>query len=130
MSPAINILGFNWKSGISSFARSVSLKLGVLYSLRKFFSPAQLLTMYKGLRPCAEYASHLWQFPHTLLLNRIVESFLPPWIIFLLNVYYHEKSSALLHSFLSSVHIFTVMAQLIILTVCFHYSCGLAPPDC
>ena len=49
------------------------MKLGVLCRLRQFFSPYQLLTLYRGLiRPCMEYASQVWGgSTHTALLNRV-----------------------------------------------------------
>ena len=49
------------------------MKLGVLSHLRQFYSPPQLLTLYRGLiRPCMEYASHVWGgSTHTALLNRM-----------------------------------------------------------
>ena len=78
-SSTLNILGLsftknlNWKFHISSLAKTASMKLGVLCRLRQFFSPYQLLTLYRGLiRPCMEYASHVWGgSTHTALLNRV-----------------------------------------------------------
>ena len=78
-SSTLNILGvsftqsLNWKFHISSLAKTASMKLGVLNRLRQFFSPQQLLSVYKGLvRPCMEYASHVWGgSTHTALLNRV-----------------------------------------------------------
>ncbi len=75
----LNILGLslsndlNWKFHISSLAKSASAKLDVLYRLQQHFSPSQMLTIYKGLvRPCMEYASHIWGgSTHTALLNRV-----------------------------------------------------------
>ena len=47
----------NWELHISSLANTASMKLGVLSRLRQFFSPPQLLTLYRGLScPCMEYA--------------------------------------------------------------------------
>ncbi len=66
-SSTVNILGLsfshnlNWKSHISSITKSAYSSLGVLYRLQHFFSPQQMLTIYKGLvRSCMEYASHIW----------------------------------------------------------------------
>ncbi len=66
-SSTINILGLslskdlNWELHISSLAKSASSKLGVLYRFKHYFSPSQLLTVYKGLvRPFMEYACHVW----------------------------------------------------------------------
>ena len=78
-SSTLNILGLsftknlNWKTHISSLAKTASMKLGVLCRLHQFFSPYQLLTLYRGLiRPCMEYASHVWGgSTHTALLNRV-----------------------------------------------------------
>ncbi|MPC44350.1 hypothetical protein E2C01_038023 [Portunus trituberculatus] len=49
------------------------MKLGVLRRLRQFFSPIQLLTLYKGLlRLCMEYSSHVWgDSTHAVLLDRV-----------------------------------------------------------
>ncbi len=84
-SSTLNILGLslsndlNWKFHISSVAKSASAKLGVLYRLRQHFSPFQMLTTYKGLvRPCMEYASHVWGCStHTVLLNRVESKAFP-----------------------------------------------------
>merc|ERR1712035_111623 len=78
-SSTLNILGLsftktlNWKFHISSIAKTASKKMGVLWRMHQFFSPSQLLTVYKGLvRPCMEYASHVWGgFTHTVLLDRV-----------------------------------------------------------
>ena len=78
-SPILNCLGLsftpklNWNFHISSLAKSASSRLGVLYRLQPFFSPQQLLTIYKGLvRPCIEYACHVWGgSTHTALLDRV-----------------------------------------------------------
>ena len=55
----LNILGLsftktrNWKFHISSLAKSASKKLGVLCHLHQFFSPYQLLSLYRDLIcPC------------------------------------------------------------------------------
>ena len=51
-SPTVNILGLsfthnlNWKSHISSIAKSASSRLGVLYRLQHFFTPQQMVTIY------------------------------------------------------------------------------------
>merc|ERR1712035_290190 len=63
----------NWKSCISSLAKSASMKLDILWRLHPFFSPLQLLALYRGLiRPCMEYASHIWGgSTHTSLLKKV-----------------------------------------------------------
>ncbi len=78
-SSTLNILGLsftktlNWKSHISSLAKTASKKLGVLWRFRQYFSPHQLLTLYRGLiRPCMEYSCHVWGgSTHTALLNKV-----------------------------------------------------------
>ncbi len=57
----------------ASLAKSASSKLGVLHRLQPFFSPNQLLTIYRALvRPCMEYACHVWGgSTHTALLNSV-----------------------------------------------------------
>ena len=75
----LNILGvsfsrdLNWKGHITSITKHASKRLGVLWRLRNFFSPPQLLALYKGIvRPCMEYASHIWGgSTHTALLERV-----------------------------------------------------------
>ena len=75
---ALNIIdlyftcNLNWKLHIS-LAKTASMKLGVLSRLRQFYSPPQLLTLYRGLiRLCMEYASHVWGgSTHTAFLNRV-----------------------------------------------------------
>ena len=78
-SSTLDILGLsftknlNWKSHISSLAKSASQKLGVLWRLGNYFSPPQKLSLYRGLiRPCMEYASHVWGgSTHTKLLDKV-----------------------------------------------------------
>ena len=78
-SSTLDILGLsftkslNWKLHISSLTKTASQKLGALFRLRQFFTPHQLLALYRGLvRPCVEYASHVWGgSTHTQLLNRV-----------------------------------------------------------
>ena len=71
------IKNLNWQFHISTFAKSASKKLGILWCLRPFFSPSQLLALYLGLiRPCMEYGSHFWGgSTHTALLNRVESKF-------------------------------------------------------
>ncbi len=66
-SSTLNILGLsftqnlNWKLHISSLTKSASSKLGILYRHRQFLSPAQLMSIYRGLvRPrMCEGAPHI-----------------------------------------------------------------------
>ena len=78
-SDSLNILGISfspdlsWKDHIYSLAKTASKKLGVLFRLRKYFTPSQLLSQYRGLiRPCMEYCSHVWRSsPHSHILSRV-----------------------------------------------------------
>ena len=50
-----------WKPHINSIAKHASQKLGFLSRARGYFSPSQLLTVYKSqIRPSLEYCSHVW----------------------------------------------------------------------
>ena len=50
-----------WKPHIISIAKHASQKLGFLSRARGYFSPSQLLTIYKPqIRPSLEYCSHVW----------------------------------------------------------------------
>ena len=52
---------FTWKPHINSVAKHVSQKLGFLSRAHGYFSPSQLLTIYKSqIRPSLEYYSHVW----------------------------------------------------------------------
>ena len=51
----------SWKTHIHSIAKHASHKLGFLSRARGFFSPSQLLIIYKSqIRPSLEYCSHVW----------------------------------------------------------------------
>ena len=108
----------NWQFHISTLAKSACKKLGVLWHLRPFLSPSQLLALYRGLiRPCMEYGSHVWEGSIlTVLLNRV-----------------ESKAFRLINSspltdclYLSSTVIFLLTALLNLLTECLPYSRGLA----
>nr|CAH7727543.1 unnamed protein product [Callosobruchus chinensis] len=46
----------------SSIATAAGKKLGYLFRVRKYFSPSNLLTLYKAqIRPSLEYCSHIWR---------------------------------------------------------------------
>src|ERR1700755_706272 len=47
--------------------------LGVLRRLQNYFTPPQLLALYRDVvRPCMEYASHIWGgSTHTALLEKV-----------------------------------------------------------
>nr|CAH7733242.1 unnamed protein product [Callosobruchus chinensis]CAH7760656.1 unnamed protein product [Callosobruchus chinensis] len=50
-----------WREHVSSIATAAGKKLGYLFKARKYFSPSNLLTLYKAqIRPSLEYCSHIW----------------------------------------------------------------------
>ena len=50
-----------WKSHINAIAKHASQKLSFLSRARGYFSPSQLLTIYKSqIRPSLEHCSHVW----------------------------------------------------------------------
>nr|CAH7767055.1 unnamed protein product [Callosobruchus chinensis] len=50
-----------WHERVSSIATAAEKKLGYLFRARKYFSPSNLLTLYKAqIRPSLEYCSHIW----------------------------------------------------------------------
>ena len=52
----------SWNDHISTIAKAVACKLGLLFRSRHYYTPSQLLTLYKAqIRPCLEYGSHLWR---------------------------------------------------------------------
>nr|CAH7756561.1 unnamed protein product [Callosobruchus chinensis] len=49
-----------WPEHVSSIATAAGKKLGYLFRARKYFSPSNLLTLYKAqIRPSLEYCSHI-----------------------------------------------------------------------
>src|ERR1700755_3178855 len=78
-SSVFNILGvsfsrdLSWKDHITSLSKQASKRLGVRRRLQHFFTPPQLLALYRGVvRPCVEYASHIWGgSTHTALLEKV-----------------------------------------------------------
>ncbi|KAL7629944.1 UNVERIFIED_CONTAM: hypothetical protein RMT77_014945 [Armadillidium vulgare] len=78
-SSVLNILGvsfsrdLSWKDHITSLSKQASKRLGVLRRLQNYFTPPQLLALYRGVvRPCMEYASHIWGgSTHTALLEKV-----------------------------------------------------------
>ncbi|XP_026330574.1 uncharacterized protein LOC113238064 [Hyposmocoma kahamanoa] len=51
----------NFGASIESKAQTAAKKLGILNKVKRYFSPGQLLTLYKAqVRSCMEYCSHLW----------------------------------------------------------------------
>nr|CAH7748589.1 unnamed protein product [Callosobruchus chinensis] len=50
-----------WHEHVSSIATAARKKLGYLFRARKYFSPSNLLTLYKAkVRPSLVYCSHIW----------------------------------------------------------------------
>nr|CAH7733488.1 unnamed protein product [Callosobruchus chinensis] len=64
-----------WHEHVSSIATAAGKKLGYLFKARKYFSPSNLLTLYKAqIRPSLKYCSHIWvaAAPTTLsILNAV-----------------------------------------------------------
>ncbi|XP_013181000.1 PREDICTED: uncharacterized protein LOC106127467 [Papilio xuthus] len=51
----------NFGQFIESKAMVAARKLGILSKVRRYFTPGQLLTLYKAqIRPCMEYFCHIW----------------------------------------------------------------------
>ncbi len=103
----------NWKLHISSLNQSASSMLGILYRLRQFLSPAQLLSIYRGLvRPRMEYASHVWEgAPHTQLswTEWSLRLFVSAVLLLSQTVFSLLNSAAMLLLSLSSIVIFTLL---------------------
>nr|CAH7765013.1 unnamed protein product [Callosobruchus chinensis] len=50
-----------WYKHVSSIVTAAGKKLGYLFRTRKYFSPPNLLTLYRAqTRPSLEYCSHIW----------------------------------------------------------------------
>nr|CAH7737094.1 unnamed protein product [Callosobruchus chinensis] len=65
-----------WHELVSSIATAVGKKLGNLFRARKYFSPSNLLTLYKAqIRPSLVYCSHIWgaAAPRTLSILDAVQ---------------------------------------------------------
>src|ERR1700755_450686 len=63
-------LDLPWKVHITSLSKRASTRLG---ALQNFFTPSQLLTLYRGVvHSYTEYVLHIWGcFPHTALLEKV-----------------------------------------------------------
>ncbi|KAL7647784.1 UNVERIFIED_CONTAM: hypothetical protein RMT77_001393 [Armadillidium vulgare] len=78
-STLLNILGvsfsrdLSWNDHITSLSKQASKRLGVLRRLQYFFTQPLLLALYMGVvRPCMEYASHIWGgSTHTAILEKV-----------------------------------------------------------
>ncbi|KAL7642959.1 UNVERIFIED_CONTAM: hypothetical protein RMT77_006248 [Armadillidium vulgare] len=66
----------SWKDHITSLSKQASKRLSVQRRLQHFFTPPQLLALYRGVvRPCMEYASHIWGgSTHAALLEKVESS--------------------------------------------------------
>ena len=52
----------SWNGHISTTAKAAARKLGLLFRSRRYYTPSQLLTLYKAqIRPCLKYGSPLWR---------------------------------------------------------------------
>src|ERR1700755_1217836 len=75
----LNILGVSFSCDLScedhiiSLSKQASKLLGALRRLQNFFKLPQLLALYRGgVRPCMEYASHIWGgSTHTAILEKV-----------------------------------------------------------
>ena len=79
LASTLNTLGLSFTKNlnlqflISTLAKSAFKNLDVLWRLHPFFSPSQLLALYRDLiRPCMEYGSYVWVgSTHTAVLYRV-----------------------------------------------------------
>nr|CAH7712152.1 unnamed protein product [Callosobruchus chinensis]CAH7739199.1 unnamed protein product [Callosobruchus chinensis] len=65
-----------WHEHVSAIATAAGKKLGYLFRVRKYFSPSNLLTLYKAqIRPSLEYFSDIWgpAAPTTLSIIDVVQ---------------------------------------------------------
>ena len=62
----------SWNDHIISVTKAAACKLGFLFRTKSFFTPTQLLTVYKAqIRPCPEYCLHLWREASKHSLNTL-----------------------------------------------------------
>lgn len=60
----------SWSSHVKLIATRAAKKVGFLFRARKFFTPYQLLLLYKAqIRPCLEYCCHVWGGAPSSVLN-------------------------------------------------------------
>ncbi|VEN44602.1 unnamed protein product, partial [Callosobruchus maculatus] len=66
-SPSVKLLeidinnNISWHDHVVGIAKTASQKLGVSFRCRKWYTPEQLLLLYKAqIRPSLEYCSHVW----------------------------------------------------------------------
>nr|CAH7758625.1 unnamed protein product [Callosobruchus chinensis] len=61
-----------WHGHVLSIATAAGKKLGYLFRARKYFSPSNLLTLYKAQRrPNLEYCSHIWEAAASTTLSML-----------------------------------------------------------
>nr|CAH7723070.1 unnamed protein product [Callosobruchus chinensis] len=64
-----------WHEHVSLIATAAGKKLRYLVRPRKYFSPSNLLTLYKGqIRPSLEYCSHIWGAAAPTTLSIIIDA--------------------------------------------------------
>nr|CAH7760274.1 unnamed protein product [Callosobruchus chinensis] len=64
-----------WHEHVSSIATAAGKKLGYLFRARKYFSPSNLLTLYKAqIRPSLEYCSTFGELPPLLPCLYLMQS--------------------------------------------------------
>src|ERR1044072_2431675 len=84
----LNILGvsftrdLSWKDHIISLSKQASQRLGVLKRLQNYFTPQQLLALYRGVVPFIQLSLIKWSLGHfvsstLLLLLTLSNLFLP-----------------------------------------------------
>ena len=62
----------SWNDHIISVAKAAGCKLGFLFRTKRFFTPTQLLTLYKAqIRPRLEYCCSLWRGASKHSLNTL-----------------------------------------------------------
>ena len=62
----------SWNDHIIAAAKATACNFGFLFRTKRFFTPTQLLTLYKAqIRPCLEYCSHLWRGASKHSLNTL-----------------------------------------------------------
>nr|CAH7768082.1 unnamed protein product [Callosobruchus chinensis] len=100
-----------WHKHVSLIATPAGQNLGYLFRARKYFSPSNLLTLYKAqIRPSLEYCSHIWgaAAPTTLAIldvvqRRAIRLIGDPDLTFHLQPISHRRSVLLMTSHSSTV---------------------------
>ena len=120
----------SWSPHIRVLASHASKKIGFLFRARKFFTPLQLLTLYKAqIRPTLEYCSHVWGGapPSSLsLLDRVQQTVIrliaDPDLTSSLQSLSHRRGFASLSPFYRYRHIFcsSELAATVLPSISFH----------